>query len=86
MWQVETSPITLTFDSNNIYKLEWYGGLEESGNWAIDYPSLIIRPDGKKKETMQIINMQMDTLVIQGQLQNKSTILGFYRLQNEPKI
>ncbi|MBP6183768.1 MAG: hypothetical protein KA479_02435 [Saprospiraceae bacterium] len=86
VWQVETTPISLAFDANSDYKLEWYGGVEEIGQWTIDYPSLFIRPDGKKKEIMQIIKMQMDTLVIQGQLQNKSTILSFYRIANDPKI
>ncbi len=85
VWQVETSPVILHFDGKGDYLLEWYGGYEEFGKWQMDFPALIIRPDGKKKETIRIIQIQMDTLVLKGQLQNKSTVMGFYRLPDDTK-
>lgn len=84
LWPVETSPIRLFLDDQDRYTLQWYGREGEEGEWSLDYPHLLIRPEDKELRSLLITYLDTDSLVLQGMLDSAEIRLGFLRQTDEP--
>lgn len=80
VWNVETDPVKLNLGEDMKYHLLWYSGEEEIGEWEYKPPHLIIKSEPTGKRFLTIIDIQRDSLVLQGLQEARSVQLGFVRI------
>lgn len=79
IWEVETSPVSLDLGEDGHYHLLWYGNRSETGKWHVDHPRLIIKPKDQKSRSMEILYVGVDSLALQGRVDDQRTVLAFKR-------
>lgn len=84
IWDVELTPVHLHLqESNGEYQFDWYSGVQENGQFQVDFPRLYIQRTGGERRMMEILHLEADSLLLQGQLSDMEVRLGFRRVSRE---